>query len=103
MSIFRSKFEMILGTLIFAVLLSFCGRYVYMNWKSANLEAKNDVLTSDAAADTVYVREYKTVITERETKDAQVEDALDRNRDWADEPLPDDVADLLRDPTEPTP
>lgn len=98
MSIFRSKFELILGTLIFVIILSLCGRYAYMSWKSENLETKNDVLTSDAAADTVYVREYKTIVTERDTKDAQVEDALERNRDWAEQPLPDDVADLLRDP-----
>lgn len=103
MSIFQNKVEMILGTLILAVILTLCGRYAFMNWKMNSLESKNDVLTSDAAADTVYVREYKTVVTERETKDAQVEDALGRNSGWADEPLPDDVADLLRDRAEPTP
>ena len=102
MSIAR-KAELILGSILLLAILALCGRYAYMNWKSESLEAKNDVLSSDAAADTVYVREYKTVITERETKDAQVEDALGRNRDWADEPLPDDVADLLRDPARAAP
>jgi hypothetical protein len=97
------KSEAILGALILLTVLVLCGRYAYMNWKASSLETKNDVLTSDAQADTTYVREYKTVITERETKDAQVDAALQRNGDWADEPLPDDVADLLRDPAESTP
>lgn len=102
MSIAR-KAELILGAILLSIILSLCGRYAYMNWKSESLEAKNDVLASDAAADTVYVREYKTVITERETKDAQVDEALGRNRDWSEQPLPDDVADLLRYPAAATP
>jgi hypothetical protein len=102
MSIAR-KIELIIGATLLLVVLALCGRYAYMSHKSKSLETKNDVLTSDAAADAAYVREYKTVITERKTQDAQVENALDRNRDWADEPLPDDVADLLRDPASTTP
>jgi hypothetical protein len=103
MSSIRANVELILGAIILSVILFLCGRYVYMSWKSDSLEAQNDVLTSDAEADQVYVREYKTVITEREAKNEQVDRALERNRDWADEPLPDDVADILRDPAESAP
>lgn len=95
--------EATLGGILLAIILILCGRYAYYNWKSESLEAKNDVLTSDASADKAYVRKYRAVIIERETKDAQVDRALQRNRDWADEPLPDDVADLLRDPAESAP
>lgn len=102
MSIARQA-ELILGAILLSVILALCGRYAYMHLKSESLQAKNDLLTSDAASDQVYVREYKTIVTERETKDAQVEDALGRNREWADEPLPDDVADILRDPAESAP
>lgn len=102
MSIGRQA-ELVIGATLLVVVLFFGGRYVYMKWNTERLESKNDVLTSDAAADKVYVREYKTVVEQRETKDAQVERALQRNRSWADEPLPDDVADLLRDPAESAP
>lgn len=102
MSIGRQA-ELVLGAILLVVVLIFGGRYAYMKWNTERLESKNDVLTSDAEADKVYVREYKTVVEQREIKDAQVERALQRNQSWADEPLPDDVADLLRDPAESTP
>ena len=102
MSIGRQA-ELVLGAILLVMVLIFGGRYAYMKWNTERLESKNDVLTSDAEADKVYVREYKTVVEQREAKDAQVERALQRNRSWADEPLPDDVADLLRDPAESAP
>ncbi|HDS1002004.1 TPA: hypothetical protein QDZ36_002530 [Stenotrophomonas maltophilia] len=51
---------------------------------------------ADARAGTVYTVERKSIDRQREVKNAEVETALRGHSEWADAPVPDDVADILR-------
>ena len=97
MSITR-QIELAVGSALILLILSLWG---YGAWKSrlaASLKDENQVLNADATADTTYVREYKRAVIEEKRANERVESAIRRNPVWADEPLPDDVADILRDP-----
>lgn len=95
MSIFR-KIEIALGlALVIAVALLAVEVAVY-RYKAAHNQETARVATGDARAATVYVKAYKEVQQQREVKNGEVEAVLEGNRDWSDAPLPDDVADLLR-------
>lgn len=94
-----------LALTLFVLFLLSCGAFYvwFVQNKAARLEQQNNTLTSDAAADSAYVGEYKAVSNQRKNHDARTEAAIAANPEWADRPLPDDVADLLRDPAEPAP
>lgn len=97
MSITR-QIELAVGSALILLSLSLWG---YGAWKSrlaAPLRDENQVLNADAIADTTYVREYKHVVIEEKRANERVESAIRRNPVWADEPLPNDIADILRDP-----
>ena len=100
---FSRQVNLVLGGLLLLAVVGLGLRYAYVSWRAESLETKNDVLTSDATADKTYVREYKTVIAEQEKTNAEVDRVLEEHRDWSEQPLPDDVADILRDPAESAP
>lgn len=62
------------------------------------LEAKTEeasVATGDAEAYRTYNKGSKEIAAKKEIADAAMDEALKRNQEWADEPVPADVADLL--------
>lgn len=95
MSIVR-KLEIILAALLLAA-VGILGFRVWVASHRADTAQENyQAAAGDARAATEYIKVYKEVAEQRRTKDAEVENALGEHRDWADEPVPVDVADLLR-------
>lgn len=97
MSITR-QIELAVGGVLLVVILFLWMATKWSGWRNSQLEQQNQVLTADSSADTEYVRQYKRVVIEEKQANERVESAIRRNPVWADEPLPDDVADILRDP-----
>lgn len=71
----------------------------YAWWQGQRLETVTQdyrQAAGDARAATVYVTAHKAAQKEKEAKNVEVEARLEEHRDWADAPVPDDVAGLLR-------
>lgn len=97
MSIAR-KLEMILAALLMGAVL-LLGFRAWVESRRADTAQENyQAAAGDARAATVYVKAYKEVAEARRKKDAEVETVLGSEREWADAPVPVDVADLLRNP-----
>lgn len=95
MSIVR-KLELLLAALLLGA-VAFLGVRVWLASNRADTAQDNyHAAAGDASAATEYIKVYRDVTEQRRKKDAQVETVLGGNRVWADEPVPDDVADLLR-------
>lgn len=95
MSIVR-KLEILLAALLLGAVV-FLGFRVWVASHRADVAADQyHAAAGDASAATEYIKVYRDVTEQRRKKDAQVESVLGDNRAWADEPVPDDVADLLR-------
>lgn len=58
---------------------------------------KTNVAVADTSAAEAYVNDYKKVTHEAAVRKQRTEEVLAANREWADEPVPAAVADLLRD------
>lgn len=95
MSIVR-EVERGLALLLLAVLLGLGGWSWLQTQRADKAQENYQVANGNAAAATTYVREYKAVEAARRKKDAEVDSVLESHRDWADAPVPDDVAGLLR-------
>lgn len=85
-----------LAGLLLLLVMFFAGRAWFAHQESMRAQAQYQGAAADAGAATAYVAAYKAVQKQREEKDAQVARALDAHEEWADAPVPDDVADLLR-------
>ena len=97
MSIARN-IELAIGGSLLVMVLGLWGYGAWKDYRADQLKDENVTLTADSTADNTYVREYKRIVTEEKQANERVESAIRRNPVWADEPLPDDVADILRDP-----
>lgn len=98
MSIVRDA-QRLLSAALFALVAALV---VYGWYQGKRADARQEavqVATGDARAATVYVTAHKEAIKEKGKKDAETTEVLARHSEWADAPLPDDVAGLLRHPT----
>jgi len=88
--------DYIIGGLLIVVLL--VGGYsIYL---SQRLESEKEVAQdskAEAAGYKVYATEHKKVAEQKEKTHVEVEEALQRHVEWADVPVPDELADKLRD------
>lgn len=98
MSIVR-KLEMALGIALLAAVAFLAVEVGVYRMKARTAQENYQVASGDAKAAGVYIDAYKRVEKQRSATDAKVESTLEANGDWADAPVPDDVADLLRHPT----
>lgn len=98
MSIVRDAQRMLSGAL-FVLVVALAGYGWYQGKRADAQQVAAQVATGDARAATVYVTAHKAAIQSKEKKDAETAAVLARNVEWADAPLPGDVADLLRHPT----
>jgi uncharacterized protein HemX len=93
-----AKLQAALSLILTIAVIAFGVYGWYQKQRVEHVSEERNVASGDAAAYKTHNTEYKKVVTaERATKE-QVDEVVARNRDWADEPLPVDVADLLRDP-----
>lgn len=87
--------DYIVGGLLLAVLAwAIYGKYQSSRAESFKEDAQQ--YAGNAKAHEVAAVEYRTIITERKKADEDLDRALERNPEWADGPVPSDVADLLR-------
>lgn len=90
------KAEAIVGLLVILAVLAL-SVYVYtLRAAHKNATSANQALSGDAAAATTYTRAYKKVIAEEKKDNERMDEALAANPAWSEQPVPDDVADLLR-------
>lgn len=95
----------VMGYLIALLLaaLVICGTGWYVTSRVAALKA-DTIEDAGAEANTraaeVYGREAVRVYRDKEKAREQVRVVNERHPEWSDQPLPDDVADILRKPTE---
>ena len=96
---FVRNVQLLFGGLLLAVVL-FLGFRAYLADRRATTAQENyQAAAGDAQAATVYVQAHKEVQQQRRVKDEQVEKVLSAHAEWDDQPVPDDVADLLRHPS----
>lgn len=95
MSIVRDIERVLAGVLLALVMV--LGTYAWIKSRQAEAVQQNyQQAAGDARAATTYVAAHKAAQKEKEAKHAEVEARLEDHRDWADSPVPDDVAGLLR-------
>lgn len=70
----------------------------YLVDENDDLSNENVVAVADAQAGAVYIRGAKAQEKEYVKHKEAVDEALKANDDYANQPVPDDVADQLRDP-----
>lgn len=95
MSIFR-KIELMVGGLLLLAVLLLSAYSMHLRNSRANVQQDYQQASGNASAGTTAARELKTVVIEKEEAHAALNSALEANRTWAAEPVPDDVAALLR-------
>ncbi|UYA98830.1 hypothetical protein IVIADoCa7_4 [Xanthomonas phage vB_Xar_IVIA-DoCa7] len=84
-------------------LLGMCSFNVVQTQRLSKAQEKAEVATKDSRAHEAAVDGLIKLETKRNEDRPVVEAALDSHRGWADEPVPDAIADLLRDPERPRP
>lgn len=87
--------DYVIGGLLVVVLI-YAGYSKYQSWRAESIKEDAQHYAGNAKAHEVAAVEYRTIITERKKADEALDRALERNPEWADEPVPSDVADLLR-------
>lgn len=88
--------EFFLGAVVIAAVLTLSGYAYYQHRASDRLQEDNQLLSGDAKAAATYAREYKKVVAAETKANEQLDEALEANPEWSEQPVPDDVADLLR-------
>ena len=91
------KAELIVGLLVIALVLGLSGYAYWLSKTHSRDTSAIQTLSGDARAATTYTREYKKVLAEETKANERMDEALARNPAWSDQPVPNDVADLLRD------
>lgn len=74
------------------------------SWKVSSFKSdavQEGALEANTRAAEVHAREQAKVYRGKEKAIEQVREVAERHPEWADEPVPDDVADILRDPADP--
>jgi Na+/melibiose symporter-like transporter len=90
------KIAFYFGIALIILVLALFGYNQYLDWRNRDLKQTNVELSADSSADYEYVKEYKIVVEQEKQANEAVQAAVERNPEWASEPLPGDVADLLR-------
>lgn len=91
--------ERVIAVLIILLIAAGSLRYCYLD--SQKEQAKQQAALSEGRADAAeeYSSGLKTIIIEREASDARVQQVLEANPEYSGQPVPRDVADLLRHPS----
>lgn len=88
----------VMGWLIMAVIIVACGLAFWGQQRQiAALKAERTAVTATGTADHTARRAQVTYIREKEVRDVEIQDALDREPEFRDSVVPADVADRLRD------
>ena len=91
------RWAAVCGILLGLVIIAGTGLYIWgMQRKVEKLEAANTIAVATGAADEAWRQGHITYTKDREEAKNATEQVLERNRDWADQPVPSDVADRLR-------
>jgi hypothetical protein len=85
---------LLVGFIVLAVVLTIYG---LKHKASVQHEALREVAGAQVAND-VWTDGYKAIAKIKEKEDAKSNEALERNPEWSESVIPDDVADGLRDP-----
>lgn len=95
MSPIRQAEAVLAGLFLLAIVLF---GFHYKNLRDELADARQDsqFYAGNASAHRTAATEYKTIVVEKEKAHAKLDSALEAHPVWADEPVPDDVADLLR-------
>lgn len=89
----------LLGWLLVLAVVAMIGLTMYGLKRQVNTQdAVIREVASDNVADATWKGETRALEVHRAEKEAEVEEALSNEPDWADTPLPESVADQLRDP-----
>src|SRR5690606_15414460 len=98
MSIFR-KIEIALGGLLVLAVILLSAYSLHLRNSRASVQEDYQQASGNAAAATTAANELKTVVIEKEEAHAALDQVFARSPEWADEPVPAAVADLLRHDT----
>lgn len=91
------RYAMLFGFAIMLAVVTLTSLYVWgLKRKVEKLEEQSTTAIADRNASDAWRRGAIVVSKDREEATRAADEVLDRNRDWADEPVPSDVADLLR-------
>lgn len=94
MSIFR-RIEITIGVLLLLAVVTL-GVISYGQHKViSSTKSENKVLTGDAKAHEVYATGTKVLVTKEKHTNEQMDAAIKANPEWADAPVPSDVAAVL--------
>ena len=74
----------------------------YQSGTIERAQGQASVATGDARAATTHRDAHQRIATERKTDEAHTEAVLTANPEWSEQPVPSDVADILRDPARST-
>lgn len=94
MSIGR-KIELALAAIIVATILALWGWGKYNSERRESVQEDYQVASGDASAYKVMAAGTKRVAEQEQRKHEELEVALEANPEWADEPVPSDVARVL--------
>lgn len=90
------------GVALGLLVVTCTGLYIWgMQRRVAKLEQVSVAAEANDAADNTWREGHITYTKDREEAKSATDEALARNRSWADEPVPSDVADRLRKHTDP--
>mgnify|MGYP003409105269 CR=1 FL=1 len=84
---------------VLALILLLAGYGWYQKGRADRAKDANKELSADAAAGTTFGSEVGKIYKEKKVDDQRTEAVLARNPEWSSQPIPPDVADLLRHPT----
>ncbi|WYM31394.1 i-spanin [Stenotrophomonas phage Stm18] len=82
--------------LIVAVFVALVGMVYIQHQRIERLQAANESASAMIAGYRTKDKATVQLVAAKEKKDAEVATVVGNHREWADQPVPDDVADLLR-------
>lgn len=95
----RAKVELVVAAALLAVITALSAYSWYLHTTKAKAKEEVSLQSARAGAGAVYSAGAKVLIHDKEQSDAQIREVIRSNPVWADEPLPDDAAVLLRHPS----
>ena len=91
--------ERVFAILIILLIAAGSLRYCHLDRQKEAAKQEASLQTGRADAAEEYSSGLRTIIIEREASDARVQQALEANPEYSGQPVPSDVADLLRHPS----
>ena len=95
----RAKVELAVAAVLLAAIAALSTYSWYLHTTKAKAKGEVSLQSARAEAGAVYSAGAKALIHDKEQSDAQIREVIRSNPVWADEPLPDDAAALLRHPS----